>query len=160
MIVDPVPPNMGVLSHGIDVVEERRIAEMVERHGTRLLDRVFTAGEQEYCRSSGALRPERLAARFAAKEAVLKALGTGWRGGIAWTDVEVERDAAGRPGVRLEGEAAAVATRLGVRAWHLSLTHAGGVAIASVIACGAPPTEPSHRNPGRNPRSDPPTGVA
>ena len=136
MIEDLATRGGGVVGHGVDLCEERRIAGMVERHGERFLDRVFTAGEQEYARSGGVLRVERLAARFAAKEAVLKALGTGWRGGIAWTDVEVCRDASGRPRVRLAGEAAAEAARQGIESWHLSLTHASGLAIASVLACG------------------------
>ncbi|MGA1708444.1 MAG: holo-ACP synthase [Phycisphaerales bacterium] len=71
---------------------------------------------------------------FAAKEAVLKALGTGWRGGIAWTDVEVVKEPSGRPGVALFGEALATATRLGVGRWHLSLSHAGGFSVASAVA--------------------------
>ena len=125
-----------VVAHGIDLVEERRILEMVESHGETFLKRVFTPEERAYAVPDGKPRGERLAARFAAKEAVLKALGTGWSGGIAWTDVEVSRDGAGRPGVALSGEAAAVAGRLGIVAWHLSLTHAAGLAVASVIACG------------------------
>lgn len=128
-----------VIAHGIDLVEDRRILEMVESHGTAFLERVFTPAERAYAVPDGRPRGERLAARFAAKEAVLKALGTGWSGGIAWTDVEVSRDGAGRPGVALHGEAAAVANRLGIVAWHLSLTHAAGLAVASVIACGESP---------------------
>ena len=125
----------GIVGHGIDLVEDARIARMVEEHGDRFLERIFTAGER--ADSGGAARVERLAARFAAKEAVLKALGTGWRGGIAWTDVEVVREASGRPTVRLAGEARTIAAGLGIDSWHLSLSHSGGFSIASAIACGS-----------------------
>lgn len=123
-----------ILGHGIDLVEDARIAGMVEEHGARFLDRIFTRGEQADSRSGAGWRTERLAARFAAKEAVLKALGTGWRGGIAWTDVEVVKEPSGRPGVALFGEALATANRLGVGRWHLSLSHAGGFSVASAVA--------------------------
>ena len=123
-----------ILGHGVDLVEDARIGWMVAEHGARFVERVFTAGEQADAASGEGWRTERLAARFAAKEAVLKALGTGWRGGIAWTDVEVVKEASGRPGVSLHGEAFEVAARLGISHWHLSLSHAGGFSIASAIA--------------------------
>jgi holo-[acyl-carrier protein] synthase len=123
-----------ILGHGVDLVEDARIGRMVAEHGGRFVERVFTAGEQADAASGEGWRTERLAARFAAKEAVLKALGTGWRGGIAWTDVEVVKEASGRPGVSLHGEAFEVAARLGISHWHLSLSHAGGFSIASAIA--------------------------
>ncbi len=123
-----------ILGHGVDLVDDARIARMVEEHGDRFLERVFTQEERSHSGSGEGWRIERLAARFAAKEAVLKALGTGWRGGIAWTDVEVVKEPSGRPAVRLHGEAQAVALKLGVVAWHLSLSHAGGFSMASAIA--------------------------
>jgi holo-[acyl-carrier protein] synthase len=123
-----------ILGHGVDLVEDARIGRMVAEHGARFVERVFTAGEQADAASGEGWRTERLAARFAAKEAVLKSLGTGWRGGIAWTDVEVVKEASGRPGVTLHGEASVVAARLGISRWHLSLSHAGGFSIASAIA--------------------------
>ena len=126
--------SAAIRGHGVDLVEDARIARMVEDHGDRFLERIFTEGERTTAASADGWRIERLAARFAAKEAVLKALGTGWRGGIEWTDVEVVREPSGRPSVELHGEAAAVATRLGIGGWHLSLSHAGGFSIASVIA--------------------------
>lgn len=128
---------MQILGHGIDLVDTPRIERLLGEHEQRFLDRVFTAGEREYCESGGKLRVQRYAARFAAKEAVLKVLGTGWSGGIAWTDVEVCREASGKPTVRLSGEAAAVADRLGVVQWHISLSHLRGHALASVIGVGA-----------------------
>jgi holo-[acyl-carrier protein] synthase len=124
-----MPP---LLAHGIDIVEVPRIAKMLGEHGERFLDRCFTAAEREYC-LAGKRRDEHLAARFAAKEAVLKALGTGWKNGIAWTDVEVVRDQSGAPSVRLHGAAAAAARERGIGAWSLSLSHTEGYAVASAI---------------------------
>jgi holo-[acyl-carrier protein] synthase len=125
-----------VIAHGVDLVEVARIERMLGDHGERFLDRVFTAGEREYAAKSRLRQAEHLAGRFAIKEAVLKALGTGWSGGIAWTDIEVVRSAAGAPGVVLSGEAAAVAKRLGVTGWLVSISHTEVMAMGSVIALG------------------------
>jgi holo-[acyl-carrier protein] synthase len=123
---------MPIVGHGLDLVEVSRIESMLERHGDRFRTRVFTPGELAH--GAGARREgEHLAARFAAKEATLKALGTGLAGGIAWTDVEIVREASGRPTLVLHGEAARRATHLGIVRWHLSITHAGGTAMASVV---------------------------
>jgi holo-[acyl-carrier protein] synthase len=129
-------PAMHILGHGIDLVDVARIGEMIDRHGDRFLQRCFTDVERAYCEASTKRRHEHLAARFAAKEAVLKALGTGWRDGIAWTDIEVVREPSGRPTVKLTGEAANIASRLGVQHWHVSLTHTETQAMASAIATG------------------------
>ena len=103
---------------GIDLVDTARFS----RPGERLLARLFTPAERGF--ASGRPHPaQHYAARFAAKEAVLKALGTGWSGGIAWTDVEVVAGADGAPSIRLAGTAAKVARKLGVRRWAVSLTH-------------------------------------
>jgi len=128
---------MRIIGHGIDIVETARIAAMVTEHGERFLDRCFTDSEQAYAAESKHRRFEHLAARFAAKEAVLKALGTGWTSGIAWSDIDILRDAEGRPGVRLGGEAAKIAATLGVEHWFLSITHSDSYAVASVIACAS-----------------------
>lgn len=128
---------MLILGHGIDLVDTPRIERLLGDHEQRFLNRVFTAGEQAYAEAGGKLRVQRYAARFAAKEAVLKVLGTGWSGGIAWTDVEVVREPTGKPTVRLCGEAASVAERLGVCEWHVSLSHLPGHAMASVIGVGS-----------------------
>lgn len=125
---------MRIVGHGLDLVETARVAEMLERHGGRFLDRVYTAAEQDYCRRGARRMVEHLAGRFAAKEAILKALGTGWSGGIAWTDAEVIRDASGRPDVRLHGQASRRAGQLSIVRWQLSLTHIAGIAAASAIA--------------------------
>lgn len=124
---------MPTLFHGVDLVEVERLARAIRDHAGRFEARVFTPHEQEYADARPGRRDEHLAARFAAKEAVLKALGTGWSGGIAWTDVETRRDDDGPPTLRLHGEAARVAESLGIRHWKLSLSHTRTYAIASVI---------------------------
>jgi holo-[acyl-carrier protein] synthase len=118
---------------GIDLCEVERIEKvMAAPHGRRFRDRVFTAGEIAYAESK-ANRAERYAARFAAKEAGMKALGTGWRNGLSWHDLEVVNLASGRPTLRLHGKAAEIAERLGVRNISLSLTHTARQAMALVI---------------------------
>lgn len=124
---------MSIVGHGIDIVETRRIRQMADEHGQRFLDRCFTAAEQAYCAKNPKRYYEHLAGRFAAKEAVLKVLGTGWRGGIAWTDVEVIKDPSGQPRVSLTGECARIAAELGISAWNLSISHIETHATASAI---------------------------
>ncbi len=129
---------MHALCHGIDLVEVTRIADLRKRHPSRFVERCFTAGEREYC--LGRRREaEHLAVRFAAKEAVLKALGTGLVGGLHWTDIEVHRHADGRPSIHLHNLAAEHAARLGVTDWLVSLSHTDSNAIASVIGMGTGP---------------------
>jgi holo-[acyl-carrier protein] synthase len=127
----------GIIAHGVDLVEVARIERLLRDHDARFIERVFTPGERAYADANPARRSEILAARFAAKEAVLKAIGTGWSGGIAWTDVEVLRDDAGRPSVRITGEAAIAANaRFAGQTvhWLISLSHTGGLAMASAVA--------------------------
>jgi len=124
---------MGIIAHGIDLVDFPRIAEMVERHGERFINRVFTAAEQGCARASRNT-VEKYAGRFAAKEAVLKLLGTGWRGKIAWTDIEVTNNPAGQPEVTLSGEVKAIAERMRIKQISLSITHTANFAIASAVA--------------------------
>ncbi len=126
---------MRIVGVGVDLVEVARIERSLVEHGDRFLERCFTPGESAYAGDSRR-RSEHLAARFAAKEAALKALGTGWRDGIAWTDVEVTNDPAGRPSLKVEGEAARIAATLGVRSWWVSLSHTPSHAVATVIAVG------------------------
>lgn len=130
-------PPMRIIRHGVDLVEVRRIAEMLERHGERFSTRVFTDDEQAYAESGPRRRAERYAVRFACKEAVLKALGTGWKDGIAWRDIGVVREPSGAPRVRLTGRVAEIAAGLGLIEWQVSLSHTEAYAVASVIACGA-----------------------
>ena len=123
-----------VLGHGVDLAEVARIERMLAEHGDRFRERVFTANERLYADAGGRRAAERYAARFAAKEAAFKAIGTGWRSGIAWTDAEVVHGADGAPTLRVHGELARLAGERGVTAWRISLTHTDSVALASVIA--------------------------
>jgi holo-[acyl-carrier protein] synthase len=123
---------MNVKSHGVDLVSCARLAESIERHGQRFLDRVFTEAEQAYCR--GKKREiEHYAGRFAAKEAVFKVLGTGWRNGINWTDVEIRNQPSGQPKVSLSGRCREIADELGLAGIVISISHTDTHAIASAI---------------------------
>jgi holo-[acyl-carrier protein] synthase len=121
-----------IVGTGIDLAEVPRIAASIERFGERFLHRVYTEGEIRYCESK-ANRAERYAARFAAKEAAMKALGTGWNHGVRWRDIEVTRQPGGRPTIAFHGKAAEFAARLGAAHVALSLTHTAEQAIAQVI---------------------------
>ena len=121
-----------IVGTGIDIAEVERIRQAMERFGERFLRRVFTEDEMRYC-DSKANRIERYAARFAAKEAAMKALGTGWNHGIRWRDVEVRRQPGSRPTIRFHGKAAEFAARLGAANIALSLSHTAEQAIAQVI---------------------------
>ena len=121
-----------IVGTGIDIAEVPRIAASIERFGNRFLQRIFTEGEIRYCESK-ANRVERYAARFAAKEAAMKAIGTGWNHGVAWRDVEVCREPGGRPTLTFYRKAAEFAAKLGARHVALSLTHTAEHAIAQVI---------------------------
>ncbi len=124
---------MEIVAHGIDLVDCPRIEAMVERHGKRFIQRVFTAAEQAYA-GKNKNEIEKLAGRFAAKEAVLKLMGTGWRGKIAWTDVEVINNSSGQPEVTLGGEVEKIAGKLGIKHISISITHTANFAIASAVA--------------------------
>lgn len=124
-----------IVGTGVDITEVARISSAVERFGKRFLGRVFTPDEAGYCLSKPNAA-ERLAARFAAKEAGMKALGTGLRYGITWHDVEVVRHPGQRPVLRFSGKAAEFADRLGCKRTHLSLSHTKDQAIAYVILEG------------------------
>jgi holo-[acyl-carrier protein] synthase len=121
-----------IVGTGIDIAEVPRIRQSIERFGQRFLQRVFTAGEIRYC-DSKANRFERYAARFAAKEAAMKALGTGWNHGVRWRDCEVARMPGGRPTMAFHGTAGEFAAKLGVKNVALSLTHTAEQAMAQVI---------------------------
>ena len=124
---------MPIVGHGIDIIETTRIRRSVQEHGEHFLDRVYTPGEQQYCARSQKPYYEDLAGRFAAKEAVLKVLGTGWRGGIAWTDIEIISEASGQPKVLLTGECERIAREQGITLWHVSISHIETHATASAI---------------------------
>jgi holo-[acyl-carrier protein] synthase len=121
-----------IVGTGIDVAEVPRIRQSIERFGDRFLHRVFTEEEMRYC-DSKANRAERYAARFAAKEAAMKALGTGWNHGVRWRDCEVVRMPGGRPTIVFHGKAAEFAARLGVKNAAMSISHTAEQAIAQVI---------------------------
>lgn len=137
---------MAVVGHGIDIVETARVRKLVDAHGRHFLDRCFTPAEQAYCARNARRRIEHLSGRFAAKEAILKVLGTGWRNGIAWTDMEILNTPAGQPRVTLTGECARLAGELGIARWLISISHIETHATASAIglradsyATGVPP---------------------
>ncbi len=116
---------------GIDLAEVARIEKSIARFGDRFLDRIFTPGEKAYCLRKRKFA-ESFAARFAAKEAAAKALGTGISFGVTWLEIEVTREAGGRPGLRFHGRAAELAGKMGVTRAALSITHTDELAMASV----------------------------
>lgn len=121
-----------IVGLGLDISEIDRIEAALTRHGPAILQRLYTPDEVAYCESYKN-KFERYAGRFAAKEAGMKALGTGWRHGIRWRDFEVVRQASGRPTLRLAGVALQIADRMGVKNISLSITHSGNLALAEVI---------------------------
>ena len=124
-----------LIGTGVDLIEVERIAHSIERYGERFLRRVYTDHEIAYC-SRKRVNAESFAARFAAKEAGAKALGTGISRGGTWNEFQVARNPGGRPILELRGRAALLATELGVRAISLSLTHTSGLAMATVVMEG------------------------
>ncbi|MBN1974772.1 MAG: holo-ACP synthase [Sedimentisphaerales bacterium] len=122
-----------IIAHGIDLVDCPRIEDMINRHNERFINRVFTPAEQAYA-DANKNRIEKYAGRFAAKEAILKLVGTGWRGKIAWTDIEVVNNISGQPQVRLDGELKNIADKLGITQISISITHTANFAIASAVA--------------------------
>jgi len=127
---------MDPVAHGIDMVDCARLKAVIDRHGRRFLTRVFTDAELEYCLGkSRAL--EHLAGRFAAKEAVLKVLSTGWRNGISWRDVEVRNEPSGQPKVYLSGRCREIAEQRGLADILISISHIRTHAIASAIGTSA-----------------------
>jgi holo-[acyl-carrier protein] synthase len=125
-----------IVGSGIDLIEIERIQHSVDRFGERFLNRVYTAGEQAYCLRKR-FAAESFAARFAAKEAGAKALGTGISQGVNWLEIEVVREPSGRPTLRFHGRAAERALRMGVARAAVSLTHTKDLAMASVVLEGA-----------------------
>jgi holo-[acyl-carrier protein] synthase len=123
---------MRIVGHGIDLIECERIAAVYERHGERLLERLLTPAEQQYVTRRRSIIPH-LAGRFAAKEAILKVLGTGWRGAIAWRDMEILNDRSGEPHVTLSGECARIASEKGITRILVSVTHTSAYAAGSAI---------------------------
>ena len=121
-----------IVSIGIDIVEVYRIRETISRT-PRFAERVYTESERAYCEAKGAAAAQSYAARFAAKEAFLKALKTGWRGKITWQDIEIVSDENGVPTLKIAGEAKIILKNLGADQIHLSLSHTTEHAVAQVI---------------------------
>jgi holo-[acyl-carrier protein] synthase len=121
-----------IVGLGVDIAEVDRIAAAIERHGRAFLNRVFTPSEIAYCEKHRD-RAERFAGRFAAKEAAMKALGTGWARGVRWVEIEVAREPSGKPTLKLSGASRAIADHLGVKNIALTITHTGNTALALVI---------------------------
>lgn len=121
-----------IVGLGLDIAEIDRIESAITRYGAPFIERLFTPQEAAYCESHKN-RFERYAGRFAAKEAAMKALGTGWRHGIRWRDIEVVREPGGKPTLHLQGIAREFGERLGVKSILLTITHSGNLALAQVI---------------------------
>jgi holo-[acyl-carrier protein] synthase len=121
-----------IVGLGLDIAEIDRITAAITRHGAAILQRLYTPTEVAYCESHKN-KFERYAARFAAKEAAMKALGTGWTHGVRWRDIEVANAPGGKPTLRLQGVARQFAEKLGVKNISLTITHSGNLALAQVI---------------------------
>ena len=130
---------MNVLGVGTDITEVLRIAQMIERHGELFVDRVYTPTEIEYCRARK-MATQHFAGRWAAKEAVLKALGTGWRRGISWRDIEITNAAGGRPQAVLQGGTREMAEKMGIRCILVSISHCRSHATAFAVALDEMPS--------------------
>ena len=124
---------------GVDVIEIHRVAGVWERKGQRFLDRIYTPLEQQRCLQGGPVaQREKLAARFAAKEAVMKALGTGWRQGVRWRDIEIRHKKTGEPYVQLWGATKELAAARDIGCIHISLSHSEELAVATAMALEGP----------------------
>src|SRR6202050_2810273 len=121
-----------IVGLGVDITEISRVEAAIQRRGQAFLQRIFTPSEIAYCEKHRNFA-ERFAGRFAAKEAAMKALGTGWTRGVRWVDIEVLREPSGKPTLNLTGETRAIADHLGVKHIALTITHTGNMALAQVI---------------------------
>lgn len=121
-----------IVGLGLDIAEIDRIEAAIVRHGALIIERLYTPSEAAYCESYRH-KFDRYAGRFAAKEAAMKALGTGWRRGVRWRDIEVVREPSGKPSLSLKGAAKRIAEELGMKNISLTITHSGNLALAEVI---------------------------
>jgi holo-[acyl-carrier protein] synthase len=138
MAEESIPPPLpraysSIIGLGTDIIETVRIGEMIEKHGETFLTRVYTAKEVSYCQQRREYT-QHFAGRWAAKEAVMKTLGTGWARGITWTDIEVVTAASGQPCIALHGQAAEIAKERGIAAVLITISHCRAYAVASAIA--------------------------
>ena len=127
---------MAIVGLGLDLVQIERLERVHERHGEKLLERLFTDGERAYCERRKASRFASYAGRFAVKEAVMKVLGTGWARGVRWRDIEVVRKSGQAPELVLHGVAAEIARSKGIARIHVTITHDAGIAAAVAVAEG------------------------
>ena len=125
---------MAIVGHGVDIIELERVERMLADHPERFVERTFTDGELAHADARGVGRLEALAGRFAAKEAVMKALGTGWRQGVAFREIEILQHPSGEPYVVLHGRTAEVARERGIARIWVSISHIASVAMAGAIA--------------------------
>lgn len=132
---EPDGNGMPILGIGTDIVEVVRIGQMIERHGEVFLQRVYTEDEIRYCQRRKEYT-QHFAGRWAAKEAVMKTLGTGWSKGISWRDIEVRTSKSGRPSIQLKGAAREIADQLGIGEVMISISHCRAYATATAIAVG------------------------
>ena len=121
-----------IVGLGLDIAEIDRIEAAITRHGAPILERLYAPAEVAYCERHRN-KFERYAGRFAAKEAAMKALGTGWRRGVRWRDIEITREPSGKPSLALKGVAKRIADGLGVKNISVTITHSGNLALAEVI---------------------------
>ncbi len=135
MTTAPIRVPGSVISVGTDIIECVRIAQMIDRHGELFLHRVFTVREIVYC-AARRTSTQHYAGRWAAKEAVLKTLGTGWTRGIRWTDVEVQKATSGSPSILLHNRAAEIASQIGITQVMISISHCRSHAVAFATAVG------------------------
>ena len=131
---------MNIIGIGTDIVECLRIAQMIERHGELFINRVYTPTEIQYCQSRK-MATQHFAGRWAAKEAILKALGTGWRRGISWRDVEVRSSPGGKPIVAMRGGTRDIVEKLGIAQILVSISHCRSHATAYALAIGKDKTQ-------------------
>ena len=124
-----------IIGIGVDLISVERVQKAMERSGERFKNRVFTAAEQAYC-DAMKMKYQHYAARFAAKEAVMKSFGIGWSKGVAWTDIEVINLASGQPTIKLHGKLAEIGEEKKASAIHVTISHQSGYAIATAIAEG------------------------
>jgi len=129
---------MAIVSIGSDLCQVSRIADVLERRGEGFLERIYSDAERAYCEARPRARATHYAGRFAVKEAVMKALGTGWREGVRWVDIETRRESGSAPEVQLHGRSAELALERGIARWHLTITHDADLALAFVVAESEP----------------------
>lgn len=132
---------MNVIGIGTDIVQCQRIATMIEKHGDTFLNRVYTNREIDYCGGRKSCI-QHYSGRWAAKEAILKALGTGWARGVQWTDIEVVNDGGGKPSVNIGGEAHVLCQRMGIKEVLISISHCNDYATAFATAVGIANQDP------------------